>query len=56
MQLNHRSEREVPREFGDAAEAVGNRNGDSGFGSLFSIKFELDFHYRVARVASINRR
>ena len=43
------SEREVFREFGDAAEAVGRRDGNSGFQGLLGIKFELDFHYRLAR-------
>ena len=50
----HSSEREVPCEFGDAAEAVGRCHGDSGFGGLFRIKFELDFHHRFAQASSIN--
>ncbi len=37
------------RVFGDAAEAVGGRDGDSGFRSLLSIKFELDFNHRLRR-------
>jgi hypothetical protein len=43
------------REFGDTAEAVGGRDGDSGFGSLFSIKFELDFHRRFPPVELNNQ-
>jgi hypothetical protein len=32
--------------FRKLAKSVGSRNGNKGFGSLFSIKFELDFHCR----------
>jgi hypothetical protein len=32
--------------FGNPSKCVGSRNGNSGSGSLFGIKFKLDFHCR----------
>jgi hypothetical protein len=33
----------------DLSESVGSRNGNSGFGRLFHVKFELDFHFRASK-------
>jgi hypothetical protein len=35
--------------FGDSSESVGSRNGNSGFGRLFRVQLELDFHFRVSK-------
>jgi hypothetical protein len=31
--------------FGDFSESIGSRDGNSGFGCLFCVQFELDFHF-----------
>ncbi len=31
--------------FGDSSESKGSCNGNGGFGRLFRVQFELDFHF-----------
>jgi hypothetical protein len=35
--------------FGDSSETVGSRNGSGGFGCLFRVQFELDFHFHTSK-------
>jgi hypothetical protein len=35
--------------FGDSSESVGFSNGKGGFGCLFRVQFELDFHFRASK-------
>ncbi len=36
-------------EFGDSSESIGSCDGNGGFGRLFGVQFELDFHLRVSK-------
>ncbi len=35
--------------FGDSSESVGSHDGNGGFGCLFRVQFELDFHFYVSK-------
>ncbi len=35
--------------FKDSLESVGSRNANGGFGHLFSVQFELDFHFHSSK-------
>jgi hypothetical protein len=34
---------------GDLSDSVGSCNGNGGFGRLFRVQFELDFHIRASK-------
>ncbi len=35
--------------FGDLCKSVGSCNGNGGFGRLFHVQFELDFHFCASK-------
>jgi hypothetical protein len=35
--------------FGDLSQSVGSHYGNSGFGRLFRVQFELDFHFHTSK-------
>ena len=40
--------------FGDLSKSVGSRDGNSGFGRLLRVQFELDFHFCMSKGSEIN--
>ncbi len=35
--------------FGDSSKSAGSLDGNSGFGRLFCVQFELDFHFHASK-------
>jgi len=35
--------------FGDLSKYVGSQDGNGGFGRLFCVQIELDFHFRMSK-------